>query len=469
MPVEFVSSTHRWKVLRPLRGGAQGDVFLVADSALRDRQFVVKRLKADRATNPLRPAGTQEKRFRLEVEALRSLGNAGCPNIVQVIDHDLAPADGAQPWFVMPFYRAGAMYRGKREGQPHYLEQYQGNLARPLFVVHQVALALKFMHEMSPGYLHRDVKCGNIFFDAPGEAPILGDFGLVHTDNPLPTPDTAAQDRIGPGLWRPPEYRRGGSDKRHPGSDIYLLGGVLYEALTGGEWIDEIEHVGSHFTHERPEFSIARFTDDPRIEWVNRLLRGMFRRDPDQRLSAADVVDICTQLLAWTAGAPGPDIQPAIDEAEQAAAEYRVRSINIRDETIRRELQTICDSVAEHFNSRGWAPINHVTKAIDTNYGDTEPLTAMRRSYPGSVWMAARVTVGFETATERPHFMSYIFVGRTAANQEIVGIYDEDRSWRILTEGPPNSPAHYDLVLRSAASERDRLLKKLAPKIRELR
>lgn len=429
----------------------------------------MKRLKPKPETNAARPAGTQQKRFRLEVEALRSLGNAGCPNIVEVTDYDLAPSGSEHPWFVMPFYRAGAMSQGKKDGRPEYLENYQGDLARTLFIVQQVARALQFMHEMPPGYRHRDVKCCNIFFDARGGTPVLGDFGLVHTETELPTPDTAPHDHIGPGPWRPPEYRRGGIDRRHPGSDIYLLGGVLYEALTGGEGIDEIEHVGSHFTHERPEFSIARFTDDPRVEWVNRLLRGMFRRDPDQRLSAANIVDICTELLDWTPGAPPPNIQPAINEAEEAASEYRQRSATIRDETIRRELQAVCDRVANHFNSRGWAPINHVTKAIDTNYGDTEPLAAMRRSYPGSVWMAARITVGFETATKRPHFMSYVFIGRIAADKEVVGIYDEDRSWRVLSEGPPNSPAHYEIVHRLAASERDRLLTKLAPKIRELR
>src|SRR5713226_6262662 len=142
------------------------------------------------------------RRFHSEVEALRVLGEVGCPHIVRVIDSDLTPAKG-QPWFVMHYFAAGAMWEEKRN--PRYLEQYRGNIDRVLSIARNIGGTLAFMHDTS-GQVHRDVKCGNIFFDEVGGSPTLGDFGLVYSPG-ADLPETAVQDRLGPGRWRPPEFR----------------------------------------------------------------------------------------------------------------------------------------------------------------------------------------------------------------------------------------------------------------------
>jgi len=250
---------------------------------------------------------------------------------------------------------------------------------------------------------------------------------------------------------------------------VYLLAGVIYEALTGGEFLEEVEHVGHYFAHELPDFSIARYVKDERVEMVNGVLRGMFRRDPDLRISATNVVRLCEAILEWRPGRPTPRVEPAMSEAEEAAAEYRLRSEDMRDEVIRQELERTCDRVADHFGSRQWAQRNQVTKMIDKNWGDTEPLQAMKQRYPGSVWMAVRVLVAFETQSARPMFMSYVFIGRLSPDKEIVGVINEDKQWQLLSESAPNDPRHVQVMIDATSSEQGRLLKKLAPTSRALR
>lgn len=461
------SGRRSWVLDNALGSGGQGEVFLVyAKDDPAQTPYALKRLRQDARVSIDRPKDMQIRRFRAEALSLQVLSELGCPGIVQIVDFNLV-ADASDLWFVMPYYGAGPMWQSNRN--PQYLEDYRGNIQRVLQIAGTLARTLAFLHETSPGWVHRDVKCGNIFFDTVGGSPTLGDFGLVYSVN-LDGPDTAVADRLGPGKWRPPELRRGGVEKHHTGSDVYLLGGVIYEALTGGESLDEIEHIGEYFAHELPEFSIARYVNDERIEHVNTLLRGMFRRDPDLRISARNVITLCDAILAWQPGKQAPQVVSHMNEAEAAATEYRQRSAAVRNEATRRELETLCDRVADAVGGeRKWAPINQVTKMVDKNWGDTEPLAFLKSMYQQSVWMAVRITVAFETHETRPMLMSYVFVGRPASDREIVGVFTEDNHWNILSDSAPGNPSHKNMMIEAADRERDRLLKKLAPIIYNLR
>jgi hypothetical protein len=397
-----------------------------------------------------------------EVRTLQLLNEAGCPNIVTVADADPSPPGRELPWFVMPFYGAGAMSR-QVSGQPTYVEDYKGNIPRALAVVRDIARALDFIHTLT-GAPHRDVKCHTIFFDAVGGPPVLGDFGLTVSLD-VDGPETALGETIGPARWRPPELRSGSPNKRHCGTDIYQLGGVLYEALTGGDAIDDVEQRG-HFRHELPELTIARFTSDPRVEWVNGLLRHMLRNEPDQRFAAARVVALCDQILAWSPGERAPEV-PLSNEADEAAARYHARQRTMEVEVTQAELRAICDRVAAHFNLGVDAPRHGVSKRIDTNMGDP-PFAVLKGEYPGSVWMAVRVKVDFEPPGSRLLRMSYVFVGRLDPQREIVGIYNENQQWRPLAEGVPGSPKHHDLMVAAAGDELTRLVKKIATEIDEM-
>lgn len=453
-----------WIVLEMLGEGGQARVYRVRRDG-DESEYALKELKPWQANGPGRSEEKQRTRFRLEVSAVKDLADAGCPNIIHVIDTDLDPVGGGQPWFVMPLYRAGPLWKARRE--PQYLEDYTGNSDRSLEVVGQIAKALAFMHEAGPVYAHRDVKSNNIFFDVVRGSPILGDFGIVHTPESEQQNLTDGHEHLGPARWRPPEFRIGGAGGNHPKSDVYLLGGLLYEMLSGGWSIDETEQADGRFTHELPDFALSRFTDDPRLQFVNQLLRNMLRRDPDLRISAGHVVELCESIRAWRDGTPTIEVNADVNEAEIAAAEYRARSRQIREDRLRQELHIVCDRVIAHFGFKSWAPKNELTRMFEVNWGDA-PLGIAQEKFPEIVWMAVRVTVAFETTRERPMFMSYVFIGRRGGEEEIVALYTEDKAWTVLSRGPVGNPEHEMLMIETARREQDRLTGKIVPEIRRL-
>ncbi len=449
-----------WLVLKKLGSGAQGLTSLVeradgADSTRRALKQMKRRPKAgDEAERKARG------RFRREVETLRILKDQGCSNIVEVIDADLSPSGDEQPWFVMPYYAAGPMWDGDK-----YVEPYQGNVDRVLAIAESIAQTLAFIHGIDA--IHRDVKAGNVFLDEVGGPPILGDFGIVYTPNDEDDSLTATGETLGPQRWRPPELRRGGRMERTPKSDVYMLGGLVYECLTGGENLEEIERSDGTFAHELPAHTLNRFTTDERMLYLNGLLREAFRRDPSVRISAQHFGEVASSIRSWTPGTPPPSIGPS--PAEKAAAEYRTRSHAVRDEQVRLELQQACDRVSTHFGEGSWAPKNEVTKMIATNWGDTEPLQRAKAELPDFVWMCVRVTVAFETYNERPMFMAYVFLGRHLPEEEVVAVFDEESNWTVAERGPIGDPRHEQLMCRLAQAERERLLTKIAPIIEQLR
>src|SRR5712692_204875 len=96
----------------PLGDGGQAVVYRVYKNGDTDRKpHVAKVLKAWDPKSKSASEADQRGRFKREVLALESLAGTGCPNIVPVIDKQLDPAPGAQPWYVMPFYASGPMAR----------------------------------------------------------------------------------------------------------------------------------------------------------------------------------------------------------------------------------------------------------------------------------------------------------------------------------------------------------------------
>jgi predicted Ser/Thr protein kinase len=197
----------RYEVIRPLGWGGMAEVYLAADRLL-GREVAVKVILQ-------RFADDEEftSRFRREARAAASLNH---PNVVAV--HDVGVHQG-NPFIVMEYVPGRTLADMVRENGPLPLD-------RAAEVGEAVARALGAAH--AAGIVHRDVKPGNIMVTADGRIKVL-DFGIARALRWTPLTDTPAVH--GTAEYMAPEYVRGeGADPR---SDVYSLGAVLYEALTG--------------------------------------------------------------------------------------------------------------------------------------------------------------------------------------------------------------------------------------------
>ena len=155
------------------------------------------------------------KRFRREAEAAASLEH---PGIVPI--HDVGERDGSC-YFSMKFVEGGQLDEVvRREPMP---------LRCAVELIVKVARTVHYAHEH--GILHRDIKPGNILLDAKGE-PHLTDFGLarlVETESTV----THTLEVLGTPSYMAPEQAVGNNSALTAATDVYSLGAVLYQLLTG--------------------------------------------------------------------------------------------------------------------------------------------------------------------------------------------------------------------------------------------
>ena len=155
------------------------------------------------------------KRFRREAEAAASLDHSGIVPIYEVGEHD------GSCYFSMKFVEGGQLDElVKREPMP---------IRRAVELIAKVARTVHYAHEHR--ILHRDIKPGNILVDQKGE-PHLTDFGLarlVETESTV----TRTLEVLGTPSYMAPEQAIGNNAQLTAATDVYGLGAVFYQLLTG--------------------------------------------------------------------------------------------------------------------------------------------------------------------------------------------------------------------------------------------
>jgi TolB-like protein len=208
-PIKMLAELGDYELLNEIGRGGQGVVYRAHQKSL-NRTVALKVIG-------LGPWATQAhlKRFRREAEAAANLDH---PFIVPI--HEVGERDGCC-YFSMNFIEGGQLDEVVR-GAPMSIRQ-----AAELIV--KVARTVQYAHEH--GILHRDIKPGNILLDAKGE-PHLTDFGLarlVEGESNL----TRTLDVMGTPSYMAPEQAAGNNAAVSKATDVYGLGAVLYELLTG--------------------------------------------------------------------------------------------------------------------------------------------------------------------------------------------------------------------------------------------
>jgi eukaryotic-like serine/threonine-protein kinase len=231
----------RYRLEAKLGSGGMSTVYLARDETL-DRAVAVKVMHREMTEQP-----EQLERFRREARAVAKLSH---PNVVAVID---AGEDGGYPYIVFEYVEGENLkQRIKRLGplDPQEALAYAIEVASGLAVAHDRRM------------VHRDVKPQNVLIDAEGRAKVT-DFGIARQLEQQGVTDTGRV--LGTTDYVSPEQAMGqGVDPR---SDIYSLGVVLYEMLTGEVPFSADTQVGVAMKHvneelpdvqrRRPELSAA--------------------------------------------------------------------------------------------------------------------------------------------------------------------------------------------------------------------
>jgi serine/threonine protein kinase/tetratricopeptide (TPR) repeat protein len=162
------------------------------------------------------PSDQALARFRREAETAARLDH---PNIVPIYRVG-ETADGL-PFFTMKYAAGGSLLQARAALRQDPRES--------VLLMKKVALALQHAHEK--GVLHRDLKPGNILLDHRGE-PLVSDFGLARCDE-IASHLTRSLTSFGTPGYIAPEQADGPAALLTPAADIYSLGAILFELLTG--------------------------------------------------------------------------------------------------------------------------------------------------------------------------------------------------------------------------------------------
>jgi len=269
-PEELAARFPQLEILELLGKGGMGAVYKARQRGL-DRLVAVKILPPEVGSDP-----AFAERFTREARALALLSH---PNIVAV--HDFGQTDGLY-YFVMEYVDGVNLRQTMRAGKIAPKEA--------LAIVTQVCDALQFAHD--EGIVHRDIKPENIMIDQRGRAKIA-DFGLAKLlgQDPAGHNLTATNQVMGTLRYMAPEQLEGSRAVDHR-ADIYSLGVVFYELLTG-------------------ELPIGRFAPpskkvqiDVRLDEV--VLRAL-EKEPEQRYQHANEVKTSVEKIT----ASSPDLEPA--------------------------------------------------------------------------------------------------------------------------------------------------------------
>jgi formylglycine-generating enzyme required for sulfatase activity/serine/threonine protein kinase len=272
-----------------------GSVYLARDTQL--ERLVA--LKVPRWGGDDTPSPDELMRFFREARAAAALLH---PNLCPIFD--VGQVDGT-PYLTMAYLEGRLLSDVVERGKP----LAQGRAAQ---IVRKLALAVQEAH--AQGVIHRDLKPSNVMINPRGE-PVVMDFGLARRDRTGEAPLTKAGTLLGTPAYMAPEQIRAEPEAIGPACDIYALGVILYQLVTGRLPFEGplLSLLGQILTEDAPLPSKHRPDLEPQLEAI--CLKTMAKKAEDRYASMAKLAGALTEHLRNIRETPRPasGAEPAAD------------------------------------------------------------------------------------------------------------------------------------------------------------
>ncbi len=349
----------RYEIKKEIGRGGMATVYLAHDPRFR-RDVAIKVLPRQFNHDPQFRA-----RFEQEAQTIAALEHKA---IVPVYDFG---EDDEQPYLVMRYMPGGTLSDRLQDGPLPLMDVSK--------ILERVASALDRAHSM--GIIHRDLKPGNILFDQYGDA-FLADFGIAKMAEA--TAALTGSAIIGTPAYMSPEQVKG--EKVNGRSDIYTLGVILFEMLTGKQPYQSDTPIGMAFKHVHEP--VPRLLDEkedlpPSLELT---VRQAMSKQPDERFDTASrlAAKVMSEIAARadTAKMPPPDL-PELPEPLPESAPPPL-------ETVQRTEVLFEDEAAEppgEARSDELAPVDETSVVVKP----AAPPKHWRESVPMWVWAVTAV------------------------------------------------------------------------------
>ncbi|MDQ4002937.1 MAG: Stk1 family PASTA domain-containing Ser/Thr kinase [Actinomycetota bacterium] len=273
---------NRYRIVRPLGSGGMADVYLAHDDVL-ERDVALKIMSGRYSTDD-----EFVERFRREAQSAAALSHS---NIISIYDRG-ASEDGT--YYIAMEYLPGGTLKDRIVKRGALMPRTAAAVAL------QIAEALRAAHHA--GVVHRDIKPHNVLITDAGDVKV-GDFGIARAA----TSDTMTKTGLilGTAHYISPEQAMG--DPVGPQSDLYSLGVVLYEMLTGTLPYDAETSLGIAMKHVNGHLTPPREINPEVTEGINAVTVRLLAKNPGDRYADAD------ELIE--------DLERVLDGLEPAALE----------------------------------------------------------------------------------------------------------------------------------------------------
>ncbi len=318
-----------YAIEKELGGGAMGTVYLARDTET-NAAVAIKIIAGGHEGNP-----TSVDRFKRETRILKKLNH---PNIVRL--HTSGRVKGGGPFYVMEYIEGESLEKTlQRRGRFTWEEV--------VALGQQVCAALQHAHEQ--GIVHRDLKPANIMMTPDGTAK-LTDFGIAKGLELSQL--TATNCTVGTASYMAPEQCRGEKNLT-PKADLYSLGVVFYELLTGRLPFQADNTLDMFLAHTEGKFERpSRLVLDIPI-WLDTLVCQMLEKEPEKRpLDAAMVARSLGEIAEKVAAQRSAGV-----DVVNARKVDLPRKLHLRDEADREAARVLKEAATRKKIKRRSRPI----------------------------------------------------------------------------------------------------------------